>query len=322
MVNYILVNAKRLQIKFWVVFMIAVIIDAFVDTLKMVPLMLIVFTVIEFLEHRFGNSLKPLIKRSHSWGPFLGALFGILPQCGFSVISTVLFAEGAISTGTLLSVYLSTSDEAIPIILSVPSRAGVLLPLILTKFIIAVISGYSIDLVLKFIKKENSTVSNEEHVHGVYDEDGCCGHVCIDEDFNLKEIIMHSIEHTFKILLYVLCVTIMLNIAIYYIGQDNISKVFPGRNVLQPVIASLVGLIPNCAASVAITEVFLKGGITFGSAIAGLSSSAGLGLIVLFREIHSRKRILSIIALLLIFSIASGIILNLMLPVNFASAVR
>lgn len=290
--------------------MIQIIIDALVDTLKMLPLMLIVFIIIEFLEHRFGNNLKPLLKRSQLFGPLVGALLGILPQCGFSVISTVLFAEGAISTGTLLSVYLATSDEAIPIILSVPSRAGVLLPLILTKLIIAITSGYLIDLILKLANKDARAADTKEHDDCIYDEDGCCGHVCINDGFNVKEIVMHSIVHTVKILLYVLAVTILLNAAIYYIGQDTLSKAFSGMYILQPIMAALIGLIPNCAASVAVTEAFLNGIITFGSAIAGLSASAGLGLIVLFKEVRSRKKVFSIVILLLTISIASGIILN------------
>jgi hypothetical protein len=151
-------------------------------------------------------------------------------------------------------------------------------------------------------------------VENAYDDAGCCGSTCINEKFRFLDIIKHSIFHTIRVATYVLGVSIILNIAFFYIGEENLSRVFLDGSILQPVFASIIGLIPNCAVSVAITQVYLSGGISFGSAIAGLSSSAGMGLIVLFKEVRNIKRVLLIILLLLFFSMVSGIILNSMIP--------
>lgn len=293
-----------------------VIIDAFADTVKMAPIMILVFIGIELFEHKYGKSFRPIMAGSKKVGPVIGAVLGIVPQCGFSVISTLLFAEGAISVGTLLAVYLATSDEAIPIILSQPGKIYTLFPLLLSKFIIAVLAGYLIDGMYSLIKKRNKEPLADTSQNS-YEEDGCCGSTCIDQELNVKYVLKHSLTHTLKVLAYVLGVSILLNVIIYYLGKETLFSIFMGGSLLQPVITSVIGLIPNCAVSVAITEVFLEGGITFGSVVAGLSASAGMGLVVLVKEIKSKKTIYTIILLLLAISILSGIIINTILPSGF-----
>ncbi len=295
--------------------MLNVLTDAFFDTLKMIPFMIVIFLVIEIFEHKFGSGLRPLLRKSRYIGPFAGAIFGIIPQCGFSVISTILFAEGAITTGTLISVYMSTSDEAIPVILSQPDKINVLIPILVTNFIIAVVSGYITDLLLTYLRKGKNT--EHQIITNSHENEGCCGSTCIDEKFSITEVLKHSFYHAFKISIYVFIITLAINIIIYFTGSHMFAKLFLKDSILQPIVLSFIGLIPNCAASVAITEIFLKGGITFGSAIAGLSSSAGLGLIVLLKEAKSKKRIFNIIFLLVLYSSIAGIILNRILPSNY-----
>lgn len=298
--------------------MLNVILDALIDTIKMFPLMLIIFTVIEFFEHRFGENFKSFFSKGSKYiGPVLGAAIGIFPQCGFSVMSSILYAEGAITVGTLISVYIATSDEAIPVILSKPERANVVLPLMVFKFVIAIISGYIIDMLLALLKGRKAVENPKKIDEDLYSTNGCCGDTCMERNPKLAEILKHSLFHTFKIIFYVFVVSVLIGLSFFYVGKEMLSRIFLGNSMLQPVLASLIGLIPNCATSVAITELFLNGQIKFGSAISGLSANGGLGLAILFKEVKSKKKVFYIILILLIFSILSGIILNGVLPVNY-----
>lgn len=311
------VNANDLQIDYRDDIMLNVLKEAFIDTVNMLPLMLAIFTIIEFLEHRFGENYKPFLKGSRYIGPVIGAAVGILPQCGFSVMSSILYAEGTITTGTLISVYIATSDEAIPVILSNPSRADIVLPLIMFKFAIAIISGYIIDILLTLRKKKLTVELTKEISEDLYDDEGCCGHTCTNREPKLIEIIKHALYHSLKVLAYVFIVSALIGLAIFYVGNQGLSAIFLGKSIFQPVLASVIGLIPNCGTSVAITMLFLSGQITFGSAISGLSANGGLGLVVLFKEIKPRKKVFYVILLLLTFSILSGMILNSTLPANY-----
>lgn len=312
-----IVNANDLQINFKGDFMLDVILDAFIDTIKMLPFMLIIFTAIEFFEHRFGEKLKHFSKASRYIGPVLGAAIGIFPQCGFSVMSSILYAEGTITMGTLISVYIATSDEAIPVILSNPGRANVVFPLLIFKFVIAIIAGYIIDILLTLLRRKQTVECPKEVNEDLYDDKGSCGHTCIEWDPKWMDILKHSLSHSLKVLFYVFIVSALIGLSFYYVGKEALSSIFLNNSILQPVLASIIGLIPNCATSVAITELFLNGQIAFGSAISGLSANGGLGLVILFKEVKSKKKVFSIIFLLLTFSILSGIILNSVLPANY-----
>ncbi len=304
--------------------MLQIFIDALIDSLKMIPLLFVVYVLIELFEYKLGNKIRQGIQNSQSAGPAVGALAGSLPQCGFSVISTALYTQRLLTIGTLLAVYLATSDEAIPVILSQPDKAKIILPLILTKVFIAIVAGYTVDL---FFKKKNR--HTKEHVaayaHGnddkshhhelVIEEQACCGH-CVSSSakkFSSKEIIIHPLIHTLKIFSFVLAASFIINFAIYKIGDANLRVLFAGHIFLQPFFAALVGLIPNCASSVAITELYLKGVITYGAVIAGLCASGGLGILVLLREDKNRKEIFTIIGLLFGISVAAGLIIQFLI---------
>lgn len=291
------------------------------DTVKMVPLLLVIFIGIELVEYKFGNKIILMIQKAGVAGPAVGALAGSLPQCGISVVTTALYTQRLVTIGTLLAVYLSTSDEAIPIILSQPDKAELILPLLLTKIFIALVAGYALDL---FFRKANESTlvhidayargeDDEHHNHSiVIDKEACCGHSTSSSanKFNPKEIFFHPVIHTAKIFVFIFAMSLLINVTVFLMGEEAFGRLFSGHTFFQPFMAALVGLIPNCAASVAITELYLKGAITYGSLIAGLCASAGLGILVLFREEKEKKEIFKVLGLLLGISIMVGSIIQ------------
>jgi hypothetical protein len=287
--------------------------DAIIDTIHMIPFLLVIFIVVELLERRYGKEMQHGIERAAAAGPLLGALFGCVPQCGFSIIATALYTKKIITLGTLIAVYISTSDEAIPVILSQPDKAHLVITLILTKLVIATIAGYSIDLIGKY--KRGKTCEHHHHDHDEEldpsEDSGCCSHTITGSRARLKSL-MHPLIHTAKITFFVLIVTLGINYLVESAGgEKNLGRLLLSGSFLQPIIAALFGLIPNCAASVAITLAYLNGGISFGSVISGLSASAGLGLLVLIKEDHDIKDVLKIAGLLVGISSAVGILLQL-----------
>jgi hypothetical protein len=288
----------------------------------MIPLLLFIYIGIEFIEYKFGNSIREKVQKAGNSGPAVGALAGSLPQCGFSVIAAALYTQRLVTIGTLLAVYISTSDEAIPVILSQPKRISIIFPLILTKIGIAIVAGYLLDYVfrksnkktLDHIKAYTSGSDNINHHHEtVLEEKACCGHQPNPKarNFNPRQLFVHPLIHTAKIFLFIFSATLIINYLIFTIGQENLARIFLGKSIFQPILASLFGLIPNCAASVVITELYLKGTISYGSVIAGLSSSGGLGLLVLFRENSDKRDTFKILGLLIGISIIVGIAIQL-----------
>jgi len=297
--------------------MVNVFMDALLDTVRMVPLLLIIYIGIELVEYKFGNKIIGLVQKAGVAGPAVGAIAGCLPQCGISVVATALYTQRLATIGTLLAVYLSTSDEAIPVILSQPDKAGLILPLILTKIFIALVAGYTLDF---FFRKSNrNTLTHiRAYAHGeddvrhhhetVMDEAACCGHStsASAHEFNPKEILLHPAIHTAKVFVFILAVSFLINVAVFQLGEEAFGKLFLGHSILQPFIAALLGLVPNCAASVGITELYIKGAITYGSLIAGLCASAGLGILVLFREEKQKKEMFKVLGLLFGISVLVG----------------
>lgn len=280
--------------------------DALKDSLHMLPFLFFIFVVIEVIEYFYSNKMTKLAKYSAKAGPLAGSLAASFPQCGFSVIASTLYTKKLITKGTLLAVYLSTSDEAIPVIMSEPSKLYLVVPLLLTKIIIAIIAGYAIDFIIDQTKNNNSL---NDTVEDTEDEQGCCKHH-INKP-RKRDLIFHPVEHTFNVFIFILIITIGINYLVFTIGgEENLGQYFLHDSVLQPVITAIVGLIPNCAVSIAITLMYLKGALGFGSVIAGLCSSAGLGILVLFKKNDSLKDTLKIIFILLFVSIFSGILIQ------------
>lgn len=301
--------------------MFEIIIDALKDSLTMVPLLLIVYIGIELIENKWGNKIKANIQKAGKAGPAVGAIGGSLPQCGFSVIVTALYTQRLVTIGTLLAVYLSTSDEAIPIILSHPDKAHLIIPIVLTKIFIAITAGYVIDFTFRknskktllHIEAYKTGKDKQSHNHSeVNDKTACCGHKPSANlvKFNPKEAFLHPLIHTVKIFLFIFLISVAINSIIFVIGEKVFNDMLANNLAIQPVLAALVGLIPNCASSVVITELYLKGSITYGAVIAGLSASGGLGILVLLKEDKNRKEALKIIGLLFGISVLVGLVIQ------------
>ncbi len=284
--------------------------DALKDTLAMLPWLLGIYIALEILENKSESFIGEKISHRVGAAPFLGALLGCMPQCGFSVIAATLYARKCISMGTLLAVFISTSDEAIPVILAQHDKAPLVLWLLLVKVVLATVAGYTVDLVFK------NAAPKEPHIpHApVIPEGGhrhCDCHAHGRDIPRWKTFFLFPLKHTLKVLFFIFAVSLAIGFVVAKTGDAGLNRFFFAGTFFQPLITVLIGLIPNCAASVAITEVYLKGGITFGSAIAGLSTSGGLGLLVLLKENKDLKENTLIIGLLILISLTAGILLNL-----------
>ena len=269
---------------------------AFIDCLRMLPFLFAAFLLIEALEHYSGNLSAKVMEKVGKAGPVVGALAGCIPQCGFSVMAANLYAGGVVSAGTLLAVFLATSDEAVLILLGNPGRAGEVIRLLAVKVVIAIVAGYVADLLLKgWLSSEKSSGNLCDH----------CG--CHKEHAG---ILMPAWRHTFRLFIYLVLFTWGLNLVIEVFGIEKLSAFLLGDTVFQPVIAALIGLIPNCAASVILTQLYLGGAISFASVVAGLSTGAGAGLIVLFKINRNRKENVKIMIMLYITAVVAGLLLQ------------
>ena len=269
--------------------------DSFLDAAKLLPLLFAIYLLVEYLEHKNNNFVHNLFLKSKKSGAFLGALFGTVPQCGFSVIASELFSKKAITAGTLIAIFIATSDEAIPILIAHPDRFFDMLRLIGIKFVIAVIFGFLIDFFVKTEVKSGET-GEEHHFHG--NCESC-------EDGIFKSAVIHSL----KIFIFIFLVNIILGAAAEYISP--FMQFITDRPFLQTVIACLFGIIPNCAASVVLTELYLAGKITFSALAGGLCTGAGVGLLVLFRQNKNQKQNFAILGTIFLIGVFSGLILSL-----------
>ena len=274
-------------------------VDAIVDTtfdcLKMLPFLFVAFILIEALEHYSSDFTAKALAKVGRAGPVVGAVAGCVPQCGFSVMAANLYAGGIISVGTLLSVFIATSDEAILIIMSNPERIREVGILLAAKVIIAVTAGYIIDIIF-----QNQLATVKESGNLCKD----CG--CDEEDAGIWKPAWH---HTIRIFIYLFIFTGILNLCIEIFGIEQLSKFLLGNTIFQPVIAAIIGLIPNCAASVILTQLYLNGAISFASVIAGLCTGAGIGLVVLFKMNRNKRENLKIVGVLFLVAVAAGMII-------------
>lgn len=278
--------------------MLDILMDAIIDSIKLVPFLFVTYLIMEYLEHKTSDKNKDHIKKSGKWGPVIGGLLGAFPQCGFSVSATNLYVGRIISLGTLIAVYLSTSDEMIPVFLSEAVPLNVIFKLLGIKILISIIAGIFIDLVYKKTrgeyKQEIAEICEHNHCH--------CE----------KGIVKSAIRHTLSITLFIFIISFILDGLISIVGEENISNLVLNKPILGPVIASLVGLIPNCAASVIIAELYIGSMIGSGTMVAGLLVSAGVGLLVLFKMNNNIKENLKIVGILYSIGVIFGIILELM----------
>ena len=271
--------------------------DALIDSIKLLPFLFFAFLLMETLEHHAGSKINKALASSGKFGPLIGAVLGCIPQCGFSVFSANLYSGGVIGVGTLLAVFLSTSDEAIIIMLSNPQKKVEILKLIIVKVIIAVLFGYVVSLIERKFPAPKKQV-----------EDLCRNCKCEEND----GVLIPAIRHTVNIYLFLIVIMFALNFCIELLGIEKFSAILLGNSVFQPLVAALIGLVPNCAASILLTELYLEGAISFASVIAGLCTGAGAGLIVLFRENRNVKENLIITFMLYVIASVSGLLLELL----------
>lgn len=297
-----------------------VLLDGLLDTLKAAPLILAVYAVIELVERalagktvrtRFPSALTPLI----------GATVGLVPQCGFSVLAADSYSRRRISAGTLIAVFLATGDEAIPVLLGDISTAPKLLPLIIIKYALAIVTGYAVHFLLPALdaakepaRCENADTCAEKCDSERNEKDEKTPRGCHDHDIGGESIghaMLHALVHTLTVLGFMFAVNLVVGVIIYFVGEESLAAFMDRGRLLQPLFATIVGLIPSCAGSVAIARLYGMGALSLGGAVAGLSAGAGLGYLVLYKENKSAKRNVAITAICCVVGIVSGVVINL-----------
>ncbi len=272
-----------------------------IDTLKVLPFLFVAFLVIEFLEHKAQDKIKHLFTRAGTLGPFIGTLLGCIPQCGFSVMCANLYSSGIIALGTLVAVFLSTSDEAVILLATAENGSYEVLKLIATKIVIALIFGY----IIYFIERKNHK-GHHHHSHDLCEHDHCgC-----DEH---SGVIRPALIHTAKVFGFLLLFTIIIDLFVSFIGTERLSHLLLAESVFQPFLSAIIGFIPNCASSVLLTHLYIEETLSFGALIAGLCTNAGAGMLILFRDKTKFKENIKIVGIMYICAVIPGIILHLFL---------
>lgn len=277
------------------------------ESLKVFVVALILYFIISFVEEHIARGLG----KKNRFSPLIASALGLVPQCGFSVVASDLYVKRHITMGTLIALFLACSDEALPILLSQATKENVLsiILIVVLKFVIGFVTGFVVDLLLT--KHKHEVHEHLEHCHKSFEEEvhiGCCSHPIEggDEHSKVYKHILHPLIHSLKIFAYVLGITLLFNTLIHYLGEENINEFLQTNKYLAPLISSLIGVIPNCAASVAITNVYLLGGLSFGACISGLCMNAGLGLVFLFKRKTNIKNSFTILGIMFGVSLFVG----------------
>ena len=272
-----------------------------IDTVKLLPFLLIAYLIMEYIEHKTSDKTKETIKKSGKYGPIVGSILGAFPQCGFSVTATNLYAGRVITLGTLFAVYLSTSDEMLPILLSEGVNGVLILKILAIKILIGMFVGFALDFILRKTNNQNEKETTIESV-------------CEHEHCHCEEGIFRSaIKHTVSIFAFILVISLILNVIIEFIGEDTLGKLVLNNPILGSFIACLIGLIPNCASSVILTQLYLSNVINLAVMIGGLLVNAGVALIVLFRVNNNQKQNIKITITLYPICLICAMILQLLI---------
>lgn len=291
--------------------MIDVILDTLIDGIKLLPFLLVTYLILEYLEHKTSDKSKEIIKKSGKWGPLIGGALGVLPQCGFSAAAASLYSGRVITLGTLIAIFLSTSDEMLPILISEAAPIDVILKVLLLKFVIGIIFGFIIDFAVRILKKikdsKNDVKENKINSDSVEIKELCEHEHCHCEE---DGIVKSAIKHSVNIFIFIVLITLLFNVLIYFIGEEQISSWIVNKPILGPMIAALIGLIPNCASSVILTKLYLTGVINISTMISGLLAGSGTGILILCRTNKNWKENLSIIVLVYVIGVVSGILLE------------
>lgn len=276
-----------------------VIAETLVDSIKLLPFLFLTYLLMEYLEHKTGGALQEKIRSAGKVGPVWGAILGVVPQCGFSAAAASLYAGRVITVGTLVAIFLSTSDEMLPILISEAAPFSMIVKLLASKIVIAMVSGLAAEFLYVHLMGKRE---KEMDIHVVCEEEHCH---CEDG------MILSALKHTVRIFFYIILISLVLNLVIAVIGEEVLASLFQSIPVVGELLAALVGLIPNCASSVVITELYLDGMIGAGALMSGLLVNAGVGLLVLFRLNRNVKQNLGIIAALYGIGVFWGVVIEL-----------
>ena len=285
-----------------------VLMDTFIDSIKILPFLFVTYLLMEYLEHRTEEGTSLRLEKAGRFGPFLGGLFGVIPQCGFSAAASNLYAGRVITTGTLIAVYLSTSDEMLPLMIANRAGLGQIFSILLTKAFIGVICGFIIDFVIHTFRRAHSKKETDD----LRIEELCEREHCHCDDHKEGGVIKSALVHTRNIILFVVILTFILNLVIGLVGEEVLSTLLQENRLVSHILAALIGLIPNCAASIIITTLYLDGMITAGTMMSGLLVGAGIGLLVLFRVNRDFKENSILTAVLFVCGFTCGALIDLL----------
>ena len=268
---------------------------SFLDSIKLLPFLFIAFLLIEIIEHKFSKKANEVIGKSGKYGPIIGGLLGMVPQCGFSVMATNFYITRVISLGTLFSIYLATSDEMLPIMISHGVSYKVIVLILFVKFVTGFVFGYIIDFVFR---KKNYKFNYE-----LCDKEHCdCEH----------SLLKSSVKHTLSTFIYIIITTFVVTFLYEQFGESIVSKIFMKNSLFGPFVGSLVGLIPNCGASIALSELYLNSAVSFGTCIAGLLTGSGVAILVLFKSNKNIKENIFVVTTLYLIGVLVGIFIEFM----------
>ena len=273
---------------------------------------LVLYFIISFLEEKIAQGLA----KKNRFSPLIASGLGLVPQCGLSIVASDLYVKKHITMGTIIALFLACSDEAIPILLSHPSDKTIVSVglIILIKFVVGFITGYLVDFFLT--RNKHEVHEHLEHCHKSFEEEvhiGCCSHPIegVSEESKIYKHLLHPLVHSLKIFAYVLTINFIFSLIIHYVGQENLEVFLQSNKYFAPIFASLIGVIPNCAASVVITNVYLLDYLSLGACVSGLCMNAGLGLLFLFKRKHNLKDSFTILGIMFGVSIFVGYIICL-----------
>ena len=325
--------------------MLDVVLDTLIDSIKLVPFLFLTYLAMEYLEHKAGEKTTHMVRKAGKLGPLIGGVAGVLPQCGFSAAASNLYAGRVITLGTLIAIYLSTSDEMLPILISEKMDIRFVLGVLGAKAVIGAVAGFVIDLLIREQKVHHHEHPEHGHKHGhsvqsvqvqeaEADSHGHDNHhhdheeedhaeqehiheICEHDNCHCEEdgIFLSAVKHTLQITFFIMVIGFVLNVVLHFVGEDALANLILNRPVLGPVLAGLVGLIPNCAASVTVTQLYLKEVISLGAMMSGLLVGAGVGLLVLFRVNPDKKENLKIVGILYVIGVFMGCVIEL-LPIG------
>lgn len=281
--------------------MIDIILDALLDTARLIPFLFLTYLAMEYLEHKTGSKTRAAIERAGKWGPLAGGMLGAFPQCGFSAAAASLYAGGVISLGTLLSVFLSTSDEMLPVMISGKFPVGQMAAIVGGKVLIGVLVGITVD----FIAGRSASSGEEHHIEDVCEHEHC--------HCDGNHIVRSALHHTGVIAAYIFAVSFVLSLGMEWVGPERLTGLLTGQPIIGHLLCGIVGMIPNCAASVVITELYMERIVTVGMLFSGLLAGSGTGLLVLLKVSKRKRSVAGIAGLLYAVSLVFGLLIDLLL---------